>query len=826
MPMKKTALAVFVHGIGADAENWWGTTPDAFRTDPRLAHIDFHFWRYDTQKHPERWWLLPNFLRSRNLANLQQLGRRLWTDVRGLHGEGQYPQIALFGHSMGGLVVAAAIVEGWPTKSPADVALKSALKVIGMCATPLGGSDVAKLVDDLTAFYGPNEHMKNLCEDSARRKSIVAQLENHVRMGEGGPETVLLEFFEVGEDTTVSTDEERYAGFRDSMERKGRVLSLSGGHSECVQDLSLKGLRRNNYAALSKWLTQHLAATPPAASTPSRAAKPLGETEDASGSTAKDDPAVLLLCDALLADFRDRGGPESAQKLVTQIRRLTDLSGQGVVNAVRFFIEYSLLTSEEPSSPAQLERMLSWPPEENTPNIVNRLRQVGKTGNFAANPITVTSNFFRRTREREKQWKAYFEALVRHTGTPESTVRCVSPLVARLGYIAPQFLIAGLLSRFNEEWKPLVNAYRAAIPDPEQRRGRFESLQASQWNCWLMWGPSIPLCTCDQWKGLFAFQYGYGDENNSIPALEFDTDDGGLPKGLTPISHLLRAERRGARYAKLVGRLRWAPWFLRESVPADKGSFSPARMDDLKEEDSEAGKRAAAPAQSALYSSRGPASRQDRDGLVLQVDSVEASDPETRVYFSAYQWLIFLVALPSRSAGAAPSLLRGKSYPDWPKSQEERLAVRDKGLWADLLPVFVHANIGDPDALAFQRQVLVQNALELLRQVWSERQRLFDRVDVAAGIQFHLVCASDYTGCGCEVRFASAEPLTALLRARLAIEHDSEFAAAVVLPPANETEESRPWELRGFFSSCHLPELVADYYAHVDKVIERERAAR
>jgi hypothetical protein len=131
--------------------------------------------------------------------------------------------------------------------------------------------------------------------------------------------------------------------------------------------------------------------------------------------------------------------------------------------------------------------------------------------------------------------------------------------------------------------------------------------------------------------------------------------------------------------------------------------------------------------------------------------------------------------------------------------------------------------ISATEALAFQKQVLTQNALQLLRQVWDRRAELFDPADVKAGIQFHLVCASDYSGCGEALRFAPEHSLLEQLRQRLAAEQDQDFAAAVSLPPVNETADTRPWALAGYFSSCHLPELVADYFEHVKEAHGRER---
>jgi hypothetical protein len=206
--------------------------------------------------------------------------------------------------------------------------------------------------------------------------------------------------------------------------------------------------------------------------------------------------------------------------------------------------------------------------------------------------------------------------------------------------------------------------------------------------------------------------------------------------------------------------------------------------------------------------------------VVLQLVRLDESLPGTRVYFSAYLWMMFLIAVRPGSEAAAevgPGLLRGKQYPEWPEDPAERRRLRDARLWEDLLPVFVHANTGDPAALRIQKQILIENAVLLLRQVWERRAEMFDPKDVDAGIEFHLVCASGYSECGCDIRFPPAQSLLEQLRERLAGDADCAFAERVVLPTPDVTTP-RPWGLAGYFSACHLPEMIANYYDHVSQL--------
>jgi len=60
------------------------------------------------------------------------------------------------------------------------------------------------------------------------------------------------------------------------------------------------------------------------------------------------------------------------------------------------------------------------------------------------------------------------------------------------------------------------------------------------------------------------------------------------------------------------------------------------------------------------------------------------------------------------------------------------------------------------------------------------------------------------------------------MRERLADEPDRAFAQAVHLPEDDETATTRPWGLAGYFSSCHLNEMVADYFEHVARLNEEK----
>jgi len=585
-------------------------------------------------------------------------------------------------------------------------------------------------------------------------------------------------------------------------------------------DLALAEIHAKDPTAVDRALKQvmeeiaeFLGGVPPRSTIPPGAATPSATADRRAGGDMTETRCIALLTDTLLSRMPPDAGAALAAKLVRDIKSATELEGAPLFDAVRFFVEFELLRSDEPTAPGTLEKAAAFPERGGKVGaLLTNLRQRARMEDFSATPVEVSSRFFARTNENAGLWKRYFDHLIATGAAIESDAMSLVLVRVTMGFLSPQFLVAGLLSRFDDDWRPVLNAYQRSIPS-RPGRGAFESLQASQWNCWLMWGPSIPVCQCDEWQGIVAIQYGYGDENNSVPLIEVVTE-ADVPKTLGPIVASLRAEARGARFAVVTGRLRWGPFFLERQ---QKEHVLQDHDDDDVEPESSPGRLAMAGAQASVYD-RVLAHRQDSDSVVLQLVRVDQSSPESRVYFSAYLWTMFLVTtatVSDQEPGIGPALLRGKRYPAWSDDPADRRRLRDARLWEDLLPVFVHANIGDPAALRFQKGVLVENTVHLLRHVWERRAELFDARDVAAGIRFHLVGASDYSGCGCEVRFPPEDSLAARLRERVAAEPDRAFAESVALPVSDETPATRPWGLAGFFSACHLPEMIINYYDHV-----------
>lgn len=489
-----------------------------------------------------------------------------------------------------------------------------------------------------------------------------------------------------------------------------------------------------------------------------------------------------------------------APETIARLAREHNVSDADLFDATRFAIEYHLLTAKE-ITPTLLLSLASGQDDEALKDFRGRLREGLKAKALRRIKVPVEGHrFFSRAIERQEDWRLYFE-LVHELSESEPMAGATLCRIVANGFVAAQSLIAGLLARLEDDWCPIIREYEHQVGDDTSA---FVSFQATQWNTWLMWGPSIPICQCKEWEGIRAFQYGYGDENNSMPVI------GGANNAPTPLERIPGAfepkdRSTGAVRRELTGRLRWGPWLFRQPTTAESlattGEHFVLRPDTS----------LTAKAQRVIYDDALPGG--PRDSLLFQVEKLSSGIVDNQSYFSAYLWLMFLVARKPDRPGQAPRRLTD-SYPRLNARPADRAA---KHLWCQLLPIYVHANIADGKALGMHRRTLINNAIGLLRQIWTDQPTLFP--DVTRGeLCFCLVCGSDFSGCGYPIPFPSEQPLLEILRGRLAEEPDREFASSILLPPSDETQATRPAELALFYSTCHLPDLVADYYEYVQSL--------
>lgn len=251
------------------------------------------------------------------------------------------------------------------------------------------------------------------------------------------------------------------------------------------------------------------------------------------------------------------------------------------------------------------------------------------------------------------------------------------------GFLLPLNLLAGLMSHFSADWDPIISSYG-------QMAGKsFSPLQISLFDLWLLWGPSVPICSCDQWSGPITLQYGFGDENNSMRVrIQGHAKDSMLAE-LRKSSEKRSTTAYPALHASIVGRL-WPPSSFVQ------GAFCGAQHEQL---------------------------NPDREAFILEYDShtVIGNASGSHLFYTAYVWAMFVIG-----RGDKPTLDEVRRHP-----------------WLQVMPFFEHANIVDEATYEMAKQQLAHKVL-----TYMENSEQFDPDPASEPLRLWYVCAIDDSGCG------------------------------------------------------------------------------
>ncbi|OBI16498.1 hypothetical protein A5712_25885 [Mycobacterium sp. E2327] len=334
----------------------------------------------------------------------------------------------------------------------------------------------------------------------------------------------------------------------------------------------------------------------------------------------------------------------------------------------------------------------------------------------------------------------------------------LSKVTINSGFVAPLHLLTGVLAFYEQHWQPIVNAYGQSISHAgdDFRETQARKMQLFIFDCWLLWGPSIPICICPQWQGEVALQYGYGDEDNSL-ALRCSTPD---------VIRTLVGQTNGgndglALRARVSGILKWGPDLGTAGIcPAQEaiGQRSDERL--------------------VLDIASGAGGIRRAGGTLEQVNAQ---------YYSAYLWIAFVMCK------ADPATHQPK--PRNPKNK-----------WRDLIPFFIHANIADPVAYEFHARQLAREALEAAIQLLEGEHDLILR----------FACATDETGCGHDSPYVLPVPPTEKISAKMKRFADEERRQGHGSALRRlEFASVEPYE-HGDYASCALPQIVKSFYEDME----------
>ena len=223
------ALIVFTHGLGA-SEGFWGSTIDVVRSHERFMGHEIQTWGYRTNRQPEPLILKRPIqtIRGWKHQSLPEVGEELWSNLRSW--SDKHDEIVLVGHSMGGLVSAAALVHGFMSGEDRDVSLCAKLRGLICIATPFAGASSAEMLAQLYRRFGKNKHIADLRPKSATRKQVLHDFARVV-LNQG---QLTFNLMRAADDVVVLSGEITSPFSRDQY----LLDVLSGGHSECISNLN------------------------------------------------------------------------------------------------------------------------------------------------------------------------------------------------------------------------------------------------------------------------------------------------------------------------------------------------------------------------------------------------------------------------------------------------------------------------------------------------------------------------------------------------------------------------------------------------------------
>lgn len=405
--------------------------------------------------------------------------------------------------------------------------------------------------------------------------------------------------------------------------------------------------------------------------------------------------------------------------------------------------------------------------------------------------------------------KLYFDTVKVLSVDPYEHLQFLCPVKVRTGFIAAQHLLTGLLVRYNEKWEDIIRGFETHTRDTagmalaDDAALNFRQIQSFIYHCWLLWGPSVPICptACGNWTAAYsALQYGFGDENNSIE--------------IVGKADYLREQ------LDAVLKDSWKPGMM--AVPASvSGRLKYSSIASLSEDTlpkalkvSWQGEQDERPilflSRKQTVSADAPDGHEsyDADGAMSAI-ATGAGDSR---YYSAYFW-IMLVTLRFEE---------GKWVP------VQRAGRNDGGsamLWKAALPFFEHGNMADAESCAFAKHQLAEKTLSGLAYLVES----FGTEGEPFPHRFAYACAVDDPNCGTEPTLAVAQlaggdkTVVQLMRERL----DAEAALPVSrLAPLKELIDfdyyrRQPHAATHAHSACQLSADVDTHY----KALDRERAA-
>ena len=383
---------------------------------------------------------------------------------------------------------------------------------------------------------------------------------------------------------------------------------------------------------------------------------------------------------------------------------------------------------------------------------------------------------------RGEQIRMYFE------DAPRRRELAVTVVIGE-GYLVDRFLLWGIMDNFKDDWQPAIDEHHQHM-DAVRSALSFEDFRRSQFICWLLWGPSIPSCDCVRWRthtpdghrrGRVAWQFGFGDENNSVFLCLSEEE-----------SRPLRRRDAGAAHATSGRRV----YRVLESRLKVNNPALPPFADEVNEL---AGASNIREQSKRIYLT--PAGSGAAGGLRFE-------DQAGR-YYTAYVWIMFVCLIVPEDA----------RQPIQFYANDRLRKESDEFTHESLLPFFVHANNYDQQNSELQENSLVTQALAALRGMLHPEHgaTIVPRNDLlfvyAGAVDDSLHAGMDPDMPRARIRARLDAQLAALSAQQQAfgsrITTVENLLARPGLSPANLALIG---ELREALTPCHFPDLFDAYY--------------
>jgi hypothetical protein len=300
--------------------------------------------------------------------------------------------------------------------------------------------------------------------------------------------------------------------------------------------------------------------------------------------------------------------------------------------------------------------------------------------------------------ERQSKIKKYLSYILLRSGTQDAKFYC--DVTFTDGFLSPLYLIAGPLRYFADAWPKIVKEYSLAI---ENNNNPVQALQSSIFTTWIAWGPSIPICKCEEWgqghpDRRITIQYGFGDENNSIPILLQPGEHIGDNIALEAVFYNPTEQQTNlVSQATITAK----PVLLSESTRLANIAKAQTELIDGKNEE-------------LVLELQGKLSRNSDD------NSIKFKSIGHDNYYTAYVWILFAVI----------------KLGELEEFKIQMNQMQDL-TWRKLLPFFEHVNIADSISYETQKRNLARKALGTIQELHPQN----------GSLEFVYLCAFDDCNC-------------------------------------------------------------------------------